>query len=214
MSTGASVAGGRKASKAAAAGTAGEIALGREQLALQREVFEQGREDNAPWREIGAKALKELDAGMADGAFGMDGFDFKTDPGYEFRVQEGQKALERSAAARGNLLSGGAIKNALRFGQGVASDEYARAYGRERGERTGRFNRLAGIAGVGQQAVAADQQAGQFLAQGGQGVRAGMGNAIAQGAYRQGEIQQNMYGDLAGAGNQGISNFLLYRQLG
>jgi hypothetical protein len=52
------------------------------------------------------------------------------DPGYAFRVQEGQKALERSASAQGQLVSGGQLKAAQQYGQGLASQEYGNAWQR------------------------------------------------------------------------------------
>ena len=55
------------------------------------------------------------------------------DPGYAFRVSEGMKALQGTQAARGGLLSGGAIKGALKYGQGLASQEYGAAYNRALG---------------------------------------------------------------------------------
>src|SRR5215471_1844186 len=55
------------------------------------------------------------------------------DPGYAFRVQQGQKALERSAAAQGTLVSGGQLKAAQDFGQQMASQEYGAAYQRALG---------------------------------------------------------------------------------
>jgi hypothetical protein len=84
--------------------------------------------------------------------------DFQKDPGYDFRMQEGQKALERSAAARGGLQSGGTMKALTRYGQDFASNEYQNAYNRFNNDRSNRFNRLSGIAGVGQ---AANSQIGQ-----------------------------------------------------
>jgi len=75
------------------------------------------------------------------------------DPGYQFRMAEGQKALERSASARGMLNSGGALKSLGRYYQGLASDEYQNAWNRNQAENTGRYNRLASIAGVGQTAA-------------------------------------------------------------
>jgi hypothetical protein len=76
--------------------------------------------------------------------------DFQADPGFEFRLSEGQKALERSAAARGGLLSGGTLKELERFAQGTASQEFQSAFNRFQTERAGRFNRLASVAGLGQ----------------------------------------------------------------
>jgi hypothetical protein len=55
------------------------------------------------------------------------------DPGYQFRLQEGMKALQATQAAKGGLLSGGAVKGALKYGQGLASQEYASAYNRALG---------------------------------------------------------------------------------
>lgn len=57
-------------------------------------------------------------------------FEYSADPGYAFRLAEGTKALERSAAARGGLLSGGALRETQRYGQGLASQEYQNAYSR------------------------------------------------------------------------------------
>ncbi len=62
-------------------------------------------------------------------------------PAYQFRQQEAQKALERSAAARGGLLSGQFAKALQERSQGLASEEFGNA-----------FNRLAGVVGMGQQA--------------------------------------------------------------
>ena len=91
---------------------------------------------------------------------GMD-YNFQTDPGYQFRFEEGQRALDRGAAARGGLLSGGYGRKAMRYGQGFASNEFSNVY-----------NRIANIAGMGQ---VANQQAGNYAMMGGQG----MGNAAA-----------------------------------
>lgn len=131
----------------------------REALAAIREMFDISREDLAPFREEGLAAFRQLGEMNQPGGyfqqdfeFGME--DFEADPGYQFRLAEGTKAIERGAAARGGLVSGRALKDLQRFGQGLASEEYGRAYGRAAGEffgnREARFNRLASLAGVGQ----------------------------------------------------------------
>lgn len=76
--------------------------------------------------------------------------DFEKDPGYEFRLAEGQKAIERSAAARGGLFSGRQLKDINRYGQEFASNEYGNAFNRFEAERSGRYNRFANLAGLGQ----------------------------------------------------------------
>lgn len=78
--------------------------------------------------------------------------DFERDPGYQFRMDEGQRGGEASAAARGGLMSGGALKALERYRQGFASNEFNTAYNRFNTDRTNRFNRLSSIAGIGQTA--------------------------------------------------------------
>ena len=78
---------------------------------------------------------------------------FQADPGYAFRQSEGMKALERSAAARGNLLSGGTLKGIQRFGQELASQDYGNAFNRYQIERSARLNPLQSLMGSGQSAT-------------------------------------------------------------
>lgn len=61
---------------------------------------------------------------------------FQQDPGYAFRMSEGLKALDRTAAARGGLISGSALKAASRYGQDMASQEYQNAFNRYNQNRT------------------------------------------------------------------------------
>jgi hypothetical protein len=76
--------------------------------------------------------------------------DYKQDPGYAFRLAEGQKALERTAAARGGLISGGALRAAERYGQEMGSQEYMNAFNRYQTERAARLNPLQSLAGMSQ----------------------------------------------------------------
>lgn len=56
--------------------------------------------------------------------------DLEMDPGYQFRKMEAEKAMERSAAARGTLQSGGFMKALTRYSQDAASQEYQNAFQR------------------------------------------------------------------------------------
>jgi hypothetical protein len=76
--------------------------------------------------------------------------DFEADPGYGFRMSEGMKALERSAAARGGLLSGATLKGTQRFGQDLASQEYMNAFNRYQTNRANQLNPLQSLMGAGQ----------------------------------------------------------------
>lgn len=130
-------------------------------------------EANSILRSIYGDAIDQLggfrDAGtMALGALANPEFqaqitqsDIQMDPGFEFRMKEGQKALERSAAARGGLGSGGTLKALTRYAQGVASDEYQRAFERFRTDRNDRFQRMTNLAGIGLRATESGIAAGE-----------------------------------------------------
>ena len=129
---------------------------------LQREMFERNVELNAPFREAGINALNKLIPLTEYQNFGMD--QFQQDPGYAFRMSEGMKGLERSAAARGGLLSGGTLKGIQRYGQDLASQEYQNAFNRYGIERERRLNPLQSLAGVGQTTSQQLGSAGQTMA--------------------------------------------------
>lgn len=114
---------------------------------LISDQFATTEEQMMPWMEVGQDALYQMsrELGLPDGS-GMteDGFDFsgfETSPGYTFRQEEGQKAVERSAAGRGMLQSGAAIKDLQRFSQGLASEEYGNWYNRRFNEQQEMYDR-------------------------------------------------------------------------
>jgi hypothetical protein len=116
---------------------------------LQQKQFEQTRQDQMPWLEAGRTALNALTPLATNyQKFGMN--QFQQDPGYAFRLSEGQKALDRQAAARGGLISGGALKAAQRYGQDMGSQEYQNAFNRYQAERQAQLGPLQSLAGVGQ----------------------------------------------------------------
>jgi hypothetical protein len=140
---------------------------------LQAEQFRQTREDQTPYRTAGYNALAEMQrtASNVPGAFKFGAGDYQADPGYAFRLSEGQKALDRSAAARGGLISGGALKAAQRFGQDLGSQEYQAAYNRaltgygtDVARENQLYNRQAAMAGIGQTSTNLVGQAGQNYA--------------------------------------------------
>lgn len=75
--------------------------------------------------------------------------DYEADPGYQFRLDEGNKALERTQAARGGLLSGAALKAASAYNSGMASQEYANSYDRYNTNQNNIYNRLTGTQNTG-----------------------------------------------------------------
>jgi hypothetical protein len=149
------------------------------------------------------------------------------DPGYQFRLSEGQKALEHSASARGGALGGRAGKELARYGQDYASNEYGNAYNRAfqenqvgynrafqeyqnryniyNQEQGNQFNRLASLAGMGQTGVNQLNSAGTGFANAASqnvlGTAANVGNYLTQGANAQ---AAGMVGS-ANAWNSGLS---------
>ena len=152
-----------------AARTAADIGAGATDraTALQQSQYDQTRADLAPYRAAGTNALAQLTAGTAPGgqftkSFGMS--DFEQDPGYGFRMSEGLKALDRSAAARGGLLSGATLKGAQRYGQDLGSQEYQNAFNRYQTNRSNLLNPLQSLAGIGQTSTNQGISAGQNYA--------------------------------------------------
>jgi hypothetical protein len=160
---------------------------------VQRQIFERQVELQEPFREAGLagqnRLLQLLGLGedktapgfgkYATAEFGMD--KFQADPGYAFRMSEGMKALERSAAARGGLLSGATLKGTQRYGQDLASQEYQNAFNRYQAERAGTLNPFQALAGTAQtSANVLGGQAGVLGGQLGSNI-IGAGNAAAAG---------------------------------
>ena len=171
--------------------------------ALQREMFEKQLEMQKPWQEAGEQALNKLIPLTDYTAFGMD--QFQADPGYAFRLSEGMKGLERSAAARGNLLSGATLKGIQRYGQDMASQEYTNAFNRYQAERQARLGPLQSLAGVGQTAT-------QQIGQAGQNYAANAGEAMMSGAAARASGYMGGANALSGALNTGL-NFYQNQQM-
>lgn len=198
---------GAKASKSAASTQA---AAAEQASDLQREIFQQTRADQEPWRQAGVNALGVMQstAGNVPAAFKFGAGDYQADPGYAFRLSEGQKALDRQAAARGGLISGGALKAAQRYGQEMGSQEYQNAYNRaftgygtDVARENQLYNRQAALAGIGQTSTNLVGQAGQNYA-------TNVGNLMTGGAAAQaaGQVGQ------ANALTSGLSTYLNYSQ--
>jgi len=166
---------------------------------LQMAQFERQVELQEPWRKAGEQALNKLIPLTDYQQFGMR--QFQQDPGYGFRMSEGMKALERSAAARGGLMSGAAMKGIQRFGQDLASQEYQNAFNRYQAERQARLGPLQSLAGVGQTTA---QQLGQ----------AGMQMASNVGDAQMSSAAARASGYVGGANalTQGLGTYLNYQQ--
>lgn len=191
--------------------------------AAQERMFAEQNRLQEPFRQGGLTAQNEImqllgiggdkaaaGYGSLGKSFGMS--DFEQDPGYAFRQSEGMKALERSAAARGNLLSGSTLKGVQRFGQDLASQEYQNAFNRYQVERSAKLNPLQSLMGSGQSATnvmtTAAGQAGQNQAAN----LYGAGQARASGYVGQANALSTALGQIGGIAssfpmNQSIMNY-------
>ena len=181
-----------------------------QQIALQREMFNKQMELQQPYQQAGVNALNKLQ-GMADYTmFGPE--QFTKDPGYGFRLAEGQKALDRQAAARGGLISGGALKAAQRYGQEMGSQEYSNAFNRYQLERSAKLGPYQSLAGVGQTAAnTMGANAGQFGSNVGNTLGAygtNVGNLMTSG----GAARASGYVGGANALTGGLNQYLNYTQ--
>jgi len=204
VSAAASLAGGAMASSAAKKAAKTQEQAARDATAAQERMFQRQTELQEPFRQGGLTAQQEIMQLLGIGgdktaagygsmakAFGTD--QFQQDPGYAFRQAEGMKALERSAAARGNLLSGSTLKGVQRFGQDLASQEYQNAFNRYQVERSARLNPLQSLMGSGQSATnVLTGAAGQ------------MGQNEASNIYNAGQARASGYIGSANALNQAL----------
>lgn len=177
---------------------------------LQQGVYEDVKESTSAWKTAGEDALAQIVAGIADGSFDISKFDFEADPGYQFRLSEGMKALDRGAAARGNLLSGAQIKGSQRFAQNFASAEYQNVFNRQMLAKQSNFGQLAGVAGGGQWAAGLNAQAGwNFANRAGNAIMLGA-TGVAENRVAAGNVQATMYGNLGELAKSTVGNVLTY----
>jgi len=167
---------GKNAKKQAKIAAAAALAASQKAQAVNTQYYDQNRIDQArineenkaymaPYRQAGLAGQNQLltlmglqggNAGAADfGRYAKDFqmSDFQQDPGYAFRMSEGLKAMNAAAAARGGLMSGGALKAGQQYGQDMGSQEYQNAYQRYQTNRANQLNPLGALASSGQNAA-------------------------------------------------------------
>jgi hypothetical protein len=98
-----------------------------------------------PYKELGDTMVKDFGDYYKSGGYKFDPSTVQMDPGYGFRQQQGQQAIENSAMARGGLLSGNTLKASQDYGQNLASQEYGNAYNRQYQDYTNQLNFRTGM---------------------------------------------------------------------
>jgi hypothetical protein len=175
---------------------------------VQREIFQKQTELAEPFRQAGITSQNELmrllgiggDAAAADYGMLTRGYrpeDLQIDPGYAFRLAEGEKALARMQSARGTgigLSSGKGIREGVRYASDLASQEYMNAFNRAQAQLGTRLGALGSLYGAGQAATQqVSNQAGQYGENVGNLLMAG-GAARASGYLGVGSALQNALG--------------------
>lgn len=149
-------------------------------LAQQKQLFDIQNQQLAAGRGAGYQGLNQIRSmlpgrytayneqgqpvGVAAGSdylthqFNAQDFQNNLDPGYAFRLQQGQLANQAMANKAGGLLGGNALAGLNEYNQGMASQEYGNAFNRYQTQRNNIYNTLASIAGIGQ---TSQQQANQ-----------------------------------------------------
>lgn len=133
--------------------------------------------------------------------------DFQEDPSFKFRQSEGEKAINRAAAAKGRFASGGALKELTRYGSDLASQEYGNAYNRYNTDMNTLYNRLLGSANQGAQTAGAQidlntQYANQMMGNAAEG-----GNSVANYATALGNLKSQGLADI-GSSFSGLTKML------
>ena len=199
---GAAIAGGAIASRGARKGANVQASAEEQRRVLEQRMYEEDVARQEPFRQIGLANLNRLAALYGEGgaysrAPTLEELQF--DPGYDLRFQEGMKALERSAAARGGLLSGAQLRGVTRFGQEMKSQEYMNAMNRARQQRMDVTNVLGGLANLGPMATSGMAAAGRGYATGAGQAMSNIGTARASGYLGQANALREALGGVVGA---------------
>lgn len=168
---GASLIGGFAQASAAKKAAAAQERVGNRQIDLSEKVYGEQKQEFAPYREAGKNYLGAYNYEMGLGPKPADYAGYTASPGYGFQLSQGIGAIDASAAARGNLLSGSTLQGLQTYGQGLASQDW-----------NNHMNRLAGGVASGQNAAGMQASAGQNYVSNASNALDNIGNAQAAGA--------------------------------
>lgn len=170
-------------------------------IALEREMWETGRADLAPYRDAGVNALGQMQNFQMPN-FSID--NFQASPDYQFRLTQGLDDVNTAAGAGLMRNSGRTMKALEDYRQDTAAGEYSNWYGRQMGQNQDQWNRYAQMAGLGgnatSQAVNANQNTANAISQ----QYGNIGNANSAAAMQPANYYNNMM-------NQGMQAYALWK---
>jgi hypothetical protein len=209
IGAGASILGGRSQAKAAGKAAKAQTKATQATIAQQERALERQIGLQEPFRQTGVNALADYATASQYTPFGMP--QFEADPGYQFRMSEGMKALERSAAARGILQSGGTLKDITRFGQDAASQEYQNAFQRYLAERQQKLQPLEYRIGLGQAAASGQAANVGSTAQNVGNLTTSLGDIRSAGIMGQSNAFTNTLSNITGLASDAASAYGQYK---
>ena len=203
-------------------------------LNFQKQEFNTNQQNMAPWLQQGGAALSQLASGLGLGPGGKgvgplnapftQQFTAPTAaqasqyPGYQFQLQQGENAINNSAAARGGLNSGNAATALNNYAQGTAQNDYNNVYNEAMQQylnsyniynqnQANQYNRLASLAGVGQQTAATLGAQGQQAAGNVGNINLTAGGQIGNSLQNAGAATASGYVGLGNALGGGVNNY-------
>jgi hypothetical protein len=190
-------------------------------LGIESGMFNTEQQNEQPFLSAGQGAITSLSQLLQNGSLTPGTFkpptaaDAAANPGYQFALQQGEQAMQNSAAARGGLLTGGTAEALNNYAQGAATQNYQQVYNNAvqnyelglQGQNQ-QYNQLAGVAGLGLNSAGQIGSVGTSLS----GQQA---NTLGQGGAEQAQLIQNA-GQAQAAGIVGNANALtsMFNNLG
>ena len=171
----------------------------------QMNMFNQTQQNLQPYMGAGQNALNTLQGQLPDltQPFQPTMQQLQSMPGYQFQLQQGLEATQNGYAAKGLGSSGAAMKGAARYAQGLASSDLGQLANLYYTNQNNAYNKLMGVANLGQNSAANVGQIGANYAGGIANTMTGAGNALAAGQVGQANAWSN-------AANNIGNNYLMY----
>jgi hypothetical protein len=219
-------------SNAAQSGANAQSQAAQAGIDLQKQIFNTINQQQAPYRTAGYNALNQL-GGLGSGSyqqydaagnpttmgtgtgyltkqFGPADLQAGLAPNYDFMLQQGQMANQRAANVAGGGLGGNALQGLQNYTQNYAGNAYQNAFNNYQSQRTGIYNTLAGIAGIGQTGQSQTNTAATNMANANTSL--GVGSAASQAAGQVGSA--TAYGNALGNLGSGLTLATLLNQRG
>jgi len=237
VAAGGSVLGGLIGSGASSAASSAEVQASRIAAATQQNMFNQTQQAVSPWYTAGSAGLygEEQALGLIPGGTGGQGWSsgsgatlpqllglaplpagqsltsiLQNTPGYQFQFNQGEQAIQNSAAAKGGLIGGNTLTALQNYGQGTADQTYQQYLGNV---MSGYFNPMANLAQNGQNAALGVGSLGASAANGIASSTLAGGQAAASGITGGANAMTGAIGGVSNSIGQTISQYQLQQLL-